>query len=261
VTAHPGSNTAPAYSGHSELISLDRLDGRSITLSSPQSPNFSWSTLPGHIQDHPESPEVLLWHFRDQICPMLAMTDGKNNIWQTLVLPLVHVSETLYQAICAITTIHLSANGNHPLEGTLLMNRSIRRLRSELQNATISGATLATILMLAYWARWYRGSTAGRIHVHGAVAALRLLQSRDTEVALESLPVDQHALMNLLSDTCFYMKSLSLLVNSATARREYNFSPKVVLEEYFGQTMHPTPHPTDPCRCWVRTHFLFWPVL
>jgi hypothetical protein len=115
--------------------------------------------------------------------------------------------------------------------------------------------------MLAYWARWYRGSTAGRIHVHGAVAALRLLQSRDTEVALESLPVDQHALMNLLSDTCFYMKSLSLLVSSATARREYNFSPKVVLEEYFGQTMHPTPHPIDPCRCWVRTHFLFWPVL
>ncbi|KAE9371846.1 hypothetical protein N431DRAFT_377881 [Stipitochalara longipes BDJ] len=207
---------------------------------------FGFSSLPRHIQDRPESPEVLLWHFREQICPMLAMTDGENNMWRTLVLPLVQSSQSLYHSIAAMTALHASTDRQLHIYGTRLMGQSLVELNYELQGPTIDGMTIATILILAYWARWNQGSNTGKIHVDGAIAALRLLQSRAPEVTLRSLPDDKSSLMTLLSDTCVYMDSLSRLVSSASAVRGYKFSSDAVLEGYFGQTLHPTPHPTDP---------------
>jgi len=259
-SAHSESDTATACTNHNELLPIAHSDALTITKARPKVLGFSsyFSSLPKNIQDRPESPEVLLWHFREQICPMLGMTDGKNNMWQTLVLPLVHDSDTLYQAIAAMTTLYTSSVNDHQLRGTVLMVRTIARLNMELQSSMIGGMTLATILILAYWARWTQGSNAGKIHVDGAIAALRLLRARAPEVKLRSLPDDKRALMTLLSDTCVYMDGLSRLVNAATAVKGYEFSSEAALEENFRQTLHPTSHPADP---WMHSAGSLYPLM
>lgn len=218
-----------AYLGHHKLPISSRRNQRTsnalITPSSLQYQNLSRDiyskALPRYIKDRSESPEVLLWCFRENICPMLAMTDGENNMWQTLVLPLVHNSLGLYSAIAAISALHTSTEQQLRLYGTQLMGQCITELNRQLQGPKISGATLTIILILAYWARWNQGSNAGKIHLDGAIAALWAVHSQTRETALGSLLDDNRSLLMLVSNTCSYLDVLSFLVDSVSAIESY----------------------------------------
>ena len=179
-------------------------------------------TLPSAIQDRPDSPEVLFSRFREQICPMLSIATGQNNLWQTLILPRMRSSESLPHAISAIAALHVStliADVQLHNHGSALIIHSIRTLNSELSRPEFGISALATILLLASWARWNDSFRLGKTHLDGAFAILRNLGSRRWYLAPKSSPDDPYSYM-FLTATSFRMGALSDLVQSTISEEK-----------------------------------------
>lgn len=176
--------------------------------------------LPRYIPNRSNSTEILLLRFREQICPLLSITDGPSNLWQTLVLPLVRDSQSLRESICAVTALHLSTENSLRLHGIKLMGQTFTTLNCELQGQTASLTTLATILILAFWTRWDEGLNMGKVHIMGAMAFLLAVLSRYRKAVLGLSP-SSHSLFAFLYDTCSRMDSLSRLVRSAIVTDQY----------------------------------------
>ncbi|KAF8846689.1 hypothetical protein BDZ45DRAFT_637914, partial [Acephala macrosclerotiorum] len=226
-----------AYSRHNQLPASSQQSPRALAISRPQSLDVSryayFTTLPGSIQDLPDSPEVLLWRFREQICPMLSATNSQNNnMWQTLVLPLVHNSQSLCLAISAITALHISTGRSDVqlhARGMNLMLQSLRVLRSELGGKTRKIATLATVLILAFWTSWNEGLHLGRKHVKGALVVLWELWSQSVKITSGSPPIDPISLA-FLATTGFYMDARSSVVHATMAKDDYKMIRKIIPE-------------------------------
>ncbi|PMD53284.1 uncharacterized protein K444DRAFT_172372 [Hyaloscypha bicolor E] len=179
--------------------------------------------LPGTIQDRPDSPEVLFSRFREQICPMLSITSGENNMWQTLILPRMRSSESLPHAISAITALHVStliADVQLHNHGAASIIHSLRILSNELSRPGFEISALATVLLLASWARWNDSFREGKTHLKGAFAIVLKIVS-----------------------TLFYMDALSDLVQSTISEE----NPRTCLK--FRGFMRPFPPnwETHPC--------------
>jgi hypothetical protein len=173
--------------------------------------------LPRAIQDRSDSPEVLFSRFREQICPMLSTTSGQINMWQTLILPRIRSSESLPHAVSAITALNVStliADVQLHNHGAASIIHSLRILSSELSRPEFEISTLATILLLASWARWNDDFGRGKTHLKGACAILEIISSKDRYIAWKSSSADTNSLLFLVS-TFVHMHSLSVLVQSA----------------------------------------------
>jgi hypothetical protein len=180
-------------------------------------------TLPRAIQDRPDSPEVLFSRFREQICPMLSITSGQNNMWQTLILPLMRSSESLPHAISAITALHVStltADLQLHNHGSALIIHSLRILSSELSRPDFEISDLATILLLASWARWNDGFGRGKTHLKGAFAILQKTSSERRYIARKCSSAHTYSFLFLVS-TFIHMDSLSDLVHSTLQIRGF----------------------------------------
>jgi hypothetical protein len=173
--------------------------------------------LPRCVQNRPESPETLLGRFEEQVCPLLSATGGQNNIWQKSVLQLVRSShsQTLYHSISAVTALHISKEGALHDHGRELMSQSLAALDHEIEAETPSIATLATILLIAFWTRWDEGLYFGKKYIIGALSFLQTALSRYGALSLS--PGYSYSLFALLYDTCSRMDSLSRVVGSALA--------------------------------------------
>lgn len=189
---------------------------------------------------------------------MLAMTDGENNMWQILVLPLVHSSQSLYHAISAMTALHISTENRLRKYGTLLMGKSIRNLVLDLRGDKIDGTTLTTILILAYFARWNYGSTTGKIHVDGAIAALRKVQSEHLQLGSRIVFGESRLLLTFLADTCSYMDILSRLVHSTFESPVYKVSELPICTNLYEGKSTSIAHPIDP---WMSCAGSLFPLM
>ena len=107
-----------------------------------------FNCLPRHILNRPESPEILLRCFEEQVCPFLSVADGQNNPWQTLVLPLVRNSPTLCLSISAVTALHISKDGELHCYGRELLSQSYTALIDEVKAETPHITTLHPFLFL-----------------------------------------------------------------------------------------------------------------
>jgi hypothetical protein len=185
-----------------------------------------FKNLPRSIQDRSDSPEVLLSHFRDQICPMLSITGSQENMWKSLVLPLVHNSQSLCLAISALTALHISTNNTSSIQlhahGAGLLLQSFRSLQSELNRTERMIGTLATIILLASWTGWSEGLHHAKTHMNGASALLSQIGSRYMQQTWRFSSNEKCALMFLVS-TFVHIAALSSLVHAAIAKGNIRF--------------------------------------
>ena len=185
-------------------------------------------TLPRAIQDRPDSHEVLFSRFREQICPMLSFTVGQNNLWQTWILPLTRSSESLPHAISAITALHastLTANVQLYIHGEASIIESFRILNRELSRPKFEISALATILLLASWARWNGGFGQWKTHLNGAFAVLQKISSPRQYIEWKSSFANIHRFL-LLASTFLHMDALSDLVQSTISGENPRSDPK-----------------------------------
>jgi hypothetical protein len=233
------ANSVPddtVYLIHQQLPNSNGWTSQAPPISGLQRRDFSGNlpckTFPRAIQDRSDSPEVLLRRFREQICPMLSITVGQNNMWQNLVFPMVHSSPSLWNAISAMAALHIPADDRLRIHGAELMGRSIGALNQELQSQTFGVATVAAILILAFWARWDQGFHSGKAHVNGAIETLRIIGSQSLERASRaSLNYDLTPLV-FLSDSCIYVHILSRLVNSSISNHDYKVASLLFIYQW-----------------------------
>jgi hypothetical protein len=238
MLAPPKGNTVPddrAYlRGHGLLESSRRgskaltSTSQTLTVSTLQYLDRRWDvfpkSFPRSIQDPPDSPEVLLSRFRDEICPMLSVTHGQNNMWKTLVLPAVRSSESLYHAISAQSALHISTDNRLRIHGTKLMAQSVRKPRHEIKGG-FGISTLATILILAFWAICDEGFRVKKLHIEGAFVVRDMIWSRSLGNESGALLLDSPPLFIFLSDACIYLDVLTRLIFSMTTSRDCRARP------------------------------------
>jgi hypothetical protein len=215
--------------------------------------------LPRAIQDRPDSPEVLFSRFREQICPMLSTTSGQNNMWQTWILPRMRSSESLPHAISAITALHVStltADVQLHIHGVASIIHSLRILNSELSRPGFEMSALATVLLLASWARWNGNFGRGKTHLKGAFAILQETSSERRYIARKSSSADTHSFLFLVS-TFVHMDSLSDLVQSTISEENPRIRSnlEISMREYLPNwETHPCPVLLDP---WISYSLTF----
>ena len=155
---------------------------------------------------------------------MLSFTNGQTNIWQTLILPLVHNSSSLYHAISAMTALHIS-NGRFNLElyarGLELMQRSLYDLRIEVCGQAFKTTTLATTLILAVWTRWNEELGNGNSHLRGAFSMFTDVWSHFNKHGVGSISTTEAESLAFLMSTCFSIDALTSLVDSVKAKDDY----------------------------------------
>jgi hypothetical protein len=233
----------PAYSSYQQLAEYITDNSSALTTWHSKRPTSRsqpiWGHFPRNIQMPPGSPEMLLMRFQEQICPMLSITHGQNNLWQTLVLPLVRNSKSLFEAITAMTALHTSTDTTLRNHGETLMMQSILSVKHELSAQTPSITTLATILILSFWTRWDQGLKPGRVHLMGAKAFLDTVCSQYRQGVFGPLPRYSNSLFAFLYDTCCYMDSLTRLGLSTIGTDQY----KTVTLPAFGHINQENPVP------------------
>ena len=189
--------------------------------------NITCKSIPRAIQDRSDNPEVLLSRFREHFCPRLSIAAGQNNMWQTRVLPMANSTPSLWNAISAMAALHIPTDGRLRIHGAELMGRSIGALNQELEGQPLGVGTVATILILAFWARCDHGLHNVNVHINGAMEALRIIWTRPLEKASRAALDNELLLLAFLSDSCIHMHTLSSLVNSAIADCGYRVLPMV----------------------------------
>ncbi|KAF3490738.1 uncharacterized protein GIQ15_00255 [Arthroderma uncinatum] len=139
-----------------------------------QSPSVSDSrepgiSIPGQIDFHVDSAEMLLTRFDRRTCGILSVKDGMTeNPWRTAVGPLVRESPALFHAVCALAAFHSTKeNPIYKYLGMDHMRQSIRTLAVDIESMR-TDAALATTLALAFADTWDRHVSTGVQHLRGA---------------------------------------------------------------------------------------------
>lgn len=256
----PMSND-PAHSSHQQTAHCT--SDMSVALTPSQNKSLAsrrdtfFGSVPRPPQNRPESPELLLMRFRDRICPLLSSADGQQNLWETLVLHLVHDSDSpsLYEAISAVTALKVATDARLVIHGISSMDQSLISLNGELSGPAPSVTTLATVLLLAFWTRWDEGLHKGKVHIKGALALFLKVWSQYAKQPLEHSPGDSYSLLAFLHDTCSRMDSLSRLVRAVMATDQYEASKLPAFEELHPKPTLPRDSLTDPWMGCVRRLF------
>jgi Fungal specific transcription factor domain len=151
---------------------------------------------------------------------MLSITEGYNNMWKSLVLPLVHSSQDLYLTVSAMPALHISTRKRSDFRlwelGTNLLVESSAMLCSELGHGTIEIATLATILLLAFWTKCSEGLSNRKVYIGAALEVLRKFLDMDLDNQSAPAGCLKELLVFLISNFLL-MDALSSLMHAARA--------------------------------------------
>jgi hypothetical protein len=147
-------------------------------------------------------------------------------MWKSLVLPLVHKSQSLCLAISALTAFYISTDNRSGTQlqahGTSLLLQSLRSLQSDLGRKERITATLATIILLASWTSRSEGLRHAETHINGASAVLYQIASSYMQQQWTLSPKEKCALIFLIS-TFVHISALSSLVHAAIAIGDNRF--------------------------------------
>lgn len=164
----------------------------------------------------PQSPEMLMCRFVQETCAILSVKDGPTeNPWRTLVLEMGQGCEALSHAISSMSALH-GATRNVQLRSAGIghMNKSIRRLSSEIQSMRLDQA-LATSLALALGEGWDEKISTGIVHLKGAKELLyKALMEQNQNMERGQLTRADAKRMKFLCNTYVYLDVIARLTST-----------------------------------------------